>query len=126
MSDWLPSFPKEQATKAVLKEHRGPHSVGNITEPKQHECLNCTLICTFSSNLQAASELNKLDNELRDKLQAIRRHVEDLRNAKCSEPLTNISEIVFKKDDKTYKTYEKVRSILVLFQQWIVKPIENC
>ncbi|ROL44364.1 hypothetical protein DPX16_8786 [Anabarilius grahami] len=91
----------------ALRNHGGPHSVGSITEPKGDECLNCTLICTFSSYLKAASDFD-IQDKLRNKLKYIRQRVEDLRITNCSNNVTNTCEVVFQKDEKTYKNLEKL------------------
>lgn len=119
-------FPKENNAGSALKEREGPYSVGSITEPNGDECLNCTLIGTFSSYLKAASDLSSdiIGNELHKKLKDIRQRVEDLNITICSNNVTNTSKVVFQKDEKRYNKLEKVRSILALFVKWIVK--DNC
>lgn len=103
-----------------MKEQDGPHSVGCITKPKGDECLNCTHIYTFSSYLKVASDFD-IQDKLRAKLKDVIQRVEDLRSTNCSSNLTNTCEVVFKKDEKRHNNLVKVRSLLALFVQWIVK-----
>jgi len=108
----------------VLRNHTGSHSVGCIREPKEHERLNCTILSAFSSYLKNASSL-KIEKKLSNQLRNIGIRVEDQKNASCSGPsFENTFEEIFQKHKNPYRNLEKVRSILVLYLQWIVKPME--
>ncbi|RXN07001.1 hypothetical protein ROHU_032617 [Labeo rohita] len=76
----------ETEAKMVMRNHTGPHSVGCIEEAKEHEHLNCSLVCTFSSYFQeAAAYLQKMRYKtLVDKLKAVIQTADDLRQANCS------------------------------------------
>ncbi|KAK7173953.1 hypothetical protein R3I93_003703 [Phoxinus phoxinus] len=113
----------ENSASSVLRNRTGPHAVGCIREPKEEERLNCALLSTFSAYLQTASGLDE-ETELCEKLLNIGKRVEDLKNARCSPSLENTCEEIFHKDEHPYKTLEKVRSLLVLYIQWIVRPME--
>lgn len=121
-------FLKENAAASALRNHTGSHSVGCIKEAKKHEHLNCNLISTFSSYFQEAADLKSLDKELCNKLKAIIQNVADLKNElqrlqKCSRYSTTC-EAAFPGSKEAYKNLEKLRSLIVLFKHWIVKPLE--
>lgn len=109
----------------VMRNHTGPHSVGCIEEAKEHEHLNCSLVCTFSSYFQeAAAYLQKMRYKtLVDKLKAVIQTADDLRQANCSTNSTTC-EPAFHDSKGIPKNLEKLRSLLVLYQQWIVKPLQ--
>ncbi|XDV19787.1 hypothetical protein PO909_025199, partial [Leuciscus waleckii] len=111
------------SASSVLRNRTGSHSVGCIREPKEHERLNCTLLSTFISYLQTASGLG-VDNKLRDMLEFIRERVKYRKETRCSGSSENTCETIFQKHKRHYKNLENVRSVLELYIQWIVKPME--
>lgn len=115
-------FFKENEAKSALRNHIGSHSAGCIQEAKKHEHLNCNLISTFSSYLKEAANLKNLDKELCNKLNAIIQSVEYLTDTKCSGSLKTC-EPAFQGSKEAHRNLEKLRSLLVLYIQWIVKPM---
>ncbi|KAL0192003.1 hypothetical protein M9458_010299, partial [Cirrhinus mrigala] len=110
----------ENETKSAMRNHTGSHSLGCIEEPKEHEHLNCGLVSTFRSYFQEAAGLKRLDRILGDKLNPIIQTFEHLKTAMGCKHLTTCEE-AFPGSKETHKNLEKLRSLLVLYQQWIVK-----
>lgn len=120
--DCLLVFSQKTEAALVLRNRTGAYSFGCIEEPKENERLNCSHISTFSSYLQAATNLDGLDEKLNKTLLSIRQHVEDLRrNRECSSNSTNTCESAFHSSKKASKNAEKLRNLLELFVLWINK-----
>ncbi|KAK2911321.1 hypothetical protein Q8A67_003454 [Cirrhinus molitorella] len=114
----------EKEATGALKNDNGSHSVGCIEKAKEHEQLNCSIVSAFFSYFEEAAVL-KLDRKLADKLKVIMGTVESLRDIKCGRQLNKTTcKAAFPGSKDGYKHIEKLRSLLVLYLQWIVKPMQ--